>query len=253
MNTERTNESAQINPKPNTANWSRQQDDNVIEIDLAEIFFALLNSWKSILLALLIGAAIFSAYHTFLLKPSYQAEASFYITNTNSIVSSFSDLQLSSALTDDYANIIKSRGVLNSVIDELDLDMDYKELAEMISVNNPDSTHIITVTVTTDDPDKSQNIVNTLIVYGIEQITEVIGNGEPTIIDTAAAADVEDVTTGFAKHAAIGGILGALIACVLVVVRILLDTTMKTEDDIDKYLQLPVLAAVPYYRENGRK
>lgn len=66
--------------------------------DLKEIFYLLLSHWKSIFLAMLIGAAIFGAYHTFLLKPSYQADASIYITSTDSMIS-FSDLQLSAALT----------------------------------------------------------------------------------------------------------------------------------------------------------
>ena len=139
---------------------SRQDDE--IEIDLKEIFYLLLSHWKSIFLAMLIGAAIFGAYHTFLLKPSYQADASIYITNTDSVIT-FSDLQLSSALTEDYANIIKSRTVLNRVIKELQLDLNYKALGNLISVGNPDDSHIITIKVTCDDPELSRNIANALM------------------------------------------------------------------------------------------
>ena len=74
-------------------------------IDLKEVFFTLLAHWKSIFLAALLGAAVFGAYHTFMLKPSYQADASIYITSTDSMIS-FSDLQLSAAIINDYANII---------------------------------------------------------------------------------------------------------------------------------------------------
>ena len=48
-------------------------------------------------------------------------------------------------------------------------------------------------------------------------------------------------------------VLLSLIVCAIVVLRMLMDTTMKTVDDIDRYLHLPVLAAVPYYREMDRK
>ena len=229
---------------------SRQDDE--IEIDLKEVFYLLLSHWKSIFLAMLIGAAIFGAYHTFLLKPSYQVDASIYITSTDSMIS-FSDLQLSAALTDDYANIIKSRTVLNRVIDELDLNLNYKQLGALISVENPDSTHIVDIKVTCDDPELSRNITNALMNISVDQIYQVIGSGEPTVIDYAMAEAVQDVTPGLKKYLMLGALLGALIVCAIVVLRMLTDTTLKTVDDIDRYLHLPVLAAVPYYREMDRK
>ena len=201
---------------------------------------------------MLIGAAIFGAYHTFLLKPSYQADASIYITSTDSMIS-FSDLQLSAALTDDYANIIKSRTVLNRVIDELDLNLNYKQLGALISVENPDSTHIVDIKVTCDDPELSRNITNALMNISVDQIYQVIGSGEPTVIDYAMAEAVQDVTPSLKKYLMLGALLGALIVCAIVVLRMLTDTTLKTVDDIDRYLHLPVLAAVPYYREMDRK
>ncbi len=229
---------------------SRQDDE--IEIDLKEIFYLLLSHWKSIFLAMLIGAAIFGAYHTFLLKSSYQADASIYITSTDSMIS-FSDLQLSAALTDDYANIIKSRTVLNRVIDELDLNLNYRQLGALISVDNPDSTHIVDIKVTCDDPELSRNITNALMNISVDQIYQVIGSGEPTVIDYAMAEAVQDVTPSLKKYLMLGALLGALIVCAIVVLRMLTDTTLKTVDDIDRYLHLPVLAAVPYYREMDRK
>ena len=229
---------------------SRQDDE--IEIDLKEIFYLLLSHWKSIFLAMLIGAVIFGVYHTFLLKPYYQADASIYITSTDSMIS-FSDLQLSAALTDDYANIIKSRTVLNRVIDELDLNLNYKQLGALISVDNPDSTHIVDIKVTCDDPELSRNITNALMNISVDQIYQVIGSGKPTVIDYAMAEAVQDVTPGLKKYLMLGALLGALIVCAIVVLRMLTDTTLKTVDDIDRYLHLPVLAAVPYYREMDRK
>ena len=124
--------------------------DDVIEIDLREIFFLLLGNWRMVFLAMLAGAVLLGFFHAFLLEPSYRADAEIYITNTDSVIS-FSDLQLSAALTDDYANIIKSRTVLKRVIRQLELDLDYEQLRELIEVNNPESTHIIEIMVTCDD------------------------------------------------------------------------------------------------------
>lgn len=230
--------------------YNTQEEET--EIDLLEIFYLLRSKWKEIFLAILVGALIFGAYHTFLIKPSYQADASIYITNNDSMIT-FSDLQLSAALTDDYANIIKSRTVLNRVIDELDLNLDYEELGELVDVENPDSTHIVDIKVTCDDPEMSRNITNALLNISVSQIYQIIGSSEPTVIDYSVAEAVQDVTPGLLKYLAIGGLLGAFIMCAIYVLRMLMDSTMKSEEDVEKYLHLPVLAAVPYYKEGKRK
>ena len=87
-------------------------EEDEMEIDLKEIFLFLRHSWKAIFMAILIGAVCFGGYYTFLVTPSYEAVAEIYITNTDSMIT-FSDLQLSAALTDDYAQIIKSRTVID--------------------------------------------------------------------------------------------------------------------------------------------
>ncbi|MDD3795649.1 MAG: Wzz/FepE/Etk N-terminal domain-containing protein [Lachnospiraceae bacterium] len=223
------------------------QEDEV-EIGLKEIFFLILNNWKSVLLAVLIGAVIFTGYRVFLMNPSYQADTKIYITNTDSTIS-FSDLQLSSALTEDYGNIIKSRTVLNRVIDQLDLKLNYEQLGKLVSVENPDSTHIIHTLVTCDDLELSRNIANALMYVSIEQIQQIVGSSEPTVIDYSEAEAVQDVTPGLIRYPVMGGMLGGLLVCAVLIVRMLMNTTMKTEEDITKYLGIPMLAAVPYFKE----
>ena len=120
-----------------------QQEDT---IDLLELFWVLVNRWKIILLTMLITAMLAGVYYLVGVKPSYQADASIFITNNESVIT-VSDLQLSSELTEDYAKIIKSRNVLKQVIKELDLDLDYRGLSKLVSVTNPDNSHIITITV----------------------------------------------------------------------------------------------------------
>ncbi|MCC8100827.1 MAG: hypothetical protein LIP11_00700 [Clostridiales bacterium] len=218
------------------------------QIDLKELFFMLLAHWRMILLATLAGAALLGAYSTFLLSPSYETTASIYITSTDSLIS-ISDLQLSAALTEDYAKIIKSRTALNKVIDELGLDLNYKALGNLISVSNPDSTHIVEITVTCSDPELCRDIANALVDIGVNQIYQVIGSSMPTVIDFSAAESVEEITESLFSWLVKGGLLGCVLVCAILVLRSLLDTTLKTEEDIEKYLGLPVLSSIPYYQE----
>ena len=222
-----------------------QQEDT---IDLVELFWVLVNHWKIILLTMLITAMLAGVYYLVGVKPSYQADASIFITNNESVIT-VSDLQLSSELTEDYAKIIKSRNVLKQVIKELDLDLDYRELSKLVSVTNPDNSHIITITVTCGDVELCRDIANSLMNIGLDRIYQVVGSSEPTVIDYSEAEAVDEITPALTKYLAIGLLLGLIAACGLICVRYMTDTTLKTEDDLKRYLDIPVLSVVPYYEE----
>ena len=229
---------------------NRNKPNQVVqqEIDLLELFFVLLHHWKSLLLSFLIGATIFGAYHTLMVKPVYTASTELYITSTDSVIS-LQDLQVGSALTADYQSIITSRAVLNKVIDDLKLNTNYKGLLKLISVSNPTGTHIIRTSVSTNNLSLSRDIANDLLLVSINRIFQIVGTSEPTIIDYAEAQAVEDATPGLLKYLAIGGMIGFLLIATVYSMETILNSTLKTEDDIEKYLQLPVLSAVPFYND----
>ncbi len=222
-----------------------QQEDT---IDLVELFWVLVNRWKFILLVMLIAAMLTGVYYLVGVKPSYQADASIFITNNESVIT-VSDLQLSSELTEDYAKIIKSRNVLKQVIKELDLNLDYRSLDKLVSVTNPDNSHIITITVTCGDVELCRDIANSLMNIGLDRIYQVVGSSEPTVIDYSEAEAVDEITPSLTKYLAIGLLVGMVIACGLICVRYMTDTTLKTEDDLKRYLDIPVLSVIPYYEE----
>lgn len=217
-------------------------------IDLLELAYVLLRRWKMLVLAAVVGTLLAGAYHQFLVKPTYQADASIFITNTDSVIT-ISDMQLSSALTEDYSKILTSRSVLKEVIEDQDLDMTYRQLEGLLTITNPDSSHIINIAVTCGDADMARNIANSLMNVGIHRIYQVIGTGEPNVIDYSESDSVEETTPGLKRYLMLGAMLGLVFACALITVRFLLDTTLKSEDDITKYLRLPVLSVVPYYEE----
>ncbi|MBR1821346.1 MAG: hypothetical protein IJ769_06955 [Clostridia bacterium] len=224
------------------------RQDDAVEIDLVELFYILLHSWKLLLLAFIMGVVIMAGYHGMFVKPTYRASTEIYITNTDSVIS-LQDLQLGSALTEDYKSIITSRAVMNKVIEDLQLNTNYKGLRKLITVSNPSGTHIIRTSVTTTNMETSRNIANDLLNVSIDRIFQVIGTSEPTIIDYSEAEAVENVTPSIIKYMAIGGIVGLLLFAAIIVIRMLMDNTVKNDDDVEKYLHLPVLSAVPYFED----
>ena len=218
------------------------------EIDLVEIFYLLVSRWKLLFISALIGAVIMGMYHTYFIKPAYQAYTEMYVTSSDSVIS-LTDLQLSSALTEDYRAIITSRAVLNEVIEKLQLNTDYKGLRRMISVSNANGTHIIHTAVTTSNLELSRDIANELLVVSIDRIYQVIGSGEPMVIDYSEAEAVEDITPGIIRYMGMGALAAMIVVACLLIIKNMLDVTIKNDDDVEKYLQMPVLAAVPFYKE----
>ena len=120
---------------------------------------------------------------------------------------------------------------------------------KLVSVTNPDNSHIITITVTCGDVELCRDIANSLMNIGLDRIYQVVGSSEPTVIDYSEAEAVDEITPALTKYLAIGLLLGLIAACGLICVRYMTDTTLKTEDDLKRYLDIPVLSVVPYYEE----
>ena len=133
--------------------------------------------------------------------------------------------------------------------------MGYETLSSMISVTNPSDSHILKIYVLTESAQLSIDIANTLLKYGIDHIYRIVGNDEPTIIDAAVDKTTKLIKRSTAKTSLIGAMLGGVLVCGIFILRFLLDMTFKTEDDIENYMKLPVIAVVPMYtdEENDEK
>ncbi len=217
-------------------------------IDLMELFFAMLAGWKLILLGLLAGAFVMGAYYHYTVGPVYQADAKMYVSNLDSGVSE-SDLRMDVFLADDYTDIVQSRTTFKKVIENLGLNCSFKQLMSLVSVKNLENQHMIQVVATCDDVELCIKIANEVVNVGSEQIYNVVKTSEPTVIEYAEAAAVRDLTPSLTSYLMKGGILGAGLVCAILALKVLLDTSFRSEDDIEKYLHLPLLATVPYFEE----
>lgn len=215
-------------------------------IDLLELFFVLLNHWKMILVVMLLCAAMAGTYNYYFIEEMYQASSKVYISSTNSMIN-IQELQLSDALTVDYEEILCSRTVLKKVIQKLNLDMTYKDLRTLITISNPKDSHCLDISVTCQEPEMAVEITNCLVRIGLDQVYRIIGHEEPSIIDAAEADAVEVIKDSLLKYVLLGAMAGAVVVCGIIILFVLLDNTMQTEEDVEKYMELPVLAAVPLF------
>jgi len=227
-----------------------------IEIDLREVFLILLGKLWLILLVGILTAALAFGLSQFVLEPVYESTTQIYILNKqeNNTVT-YSDVQLGTQLTKDYAELIRSRYVLEEVMEELQLtaidpDLDYEEMLEKVTVTTPTDTRILAITVEDTDPVLAMEMANSIREAAAVHIKNVMDIEAVNVVDTANLPLERSAPSVF-KWTVIGGLIGMFLVMAIVMVWYLLDDTIKTSDDVEKYLGLSTLALIPL--ENREK
>ena len=229
-----------------------EQNEKEIEVDLVEIFHLLLRKLAIIILCGVIGAVVAGAYTKLLITPQYESTSALYILPTETENVSMQDIQVGSWLTKDFQELALSRPVIESVIDTLHLDMEYGTLKSMITVENPEDTRFLKIKVRCSDPKKAQAIAEEMASSVAEHVVKIMDMEEPAIAEKASLPD-RPVSPSLPKNVVLGGLLGAILAAAVVVIRFLMDDTIKDEEDVKKYLELNVLAALPDTKESKKK
>lgn len=223
----------------------RQAEQEEDEIDLVELAYALLDKWHHILLCFLIGALLLNAYSYFLIAPTYESTSKIYVvSSSDDSVVDLSDLNMGTSLTKDYEELILSYPLLNQVIRKLDLNMDYEELAKMITLVNPSNTRILRITVTSTDPQLAMDIANAVAEISTKYLPNTMGTIAPNIAQTAQLAE-HKAGPSYSKYTLIGAMLGALLCCAYIAFRHLMDDTIHSADDLEKYFGLVPLTSIP--------
>ena len=220
--------------------------DDIIEINLGELFSILLGRAFLIISAGLFFALSGLFVSKFVIHPTYESTTKIYILNKeeNQTVT-YSDVQISTQLTQDYAELIKSRYVLEEVIQRLNLiDMEYKQLASVLRVDTPSDTRIVAITVKDEDPLMAMKIANCIREVASEHITNVMDIDAINIAETANVP-TEKASPSVMRWTILSGFVGAVIVAFFVVLGYLLDDTIKSNDDVERYLGLSTLALVP--------
>ena len=225
-------------------NEKNLRDNDEMEIDLLQLFYALKKKIWFILAAMIIGGGLAGAYSKFLITPQYSSTSMMYILSKETTLTSLADLQIGSQLTEDYKVIVNSRPVLGEVIDSLALDMSYEQLLAKVSIGNPTDTRILTVTVTDPDPYRAKAIVDCVAETASDYIGEIMEMIPPKIIENGTVA-TRKTSPSNGKNAVLGALAGMVLVCGVIVIQVIMNDTVRTEEDVERYLGLSVLASVP--------
>lgn len=177
--------------------------------------------------------------------PVYSSTATLYILRQDSkTTTESSDFSLALNVVNDCDYLLKSHSVLDDVLQELNLEVDYEALSRSISISNPDDTRILEVTVESDAPERAKQIVDTLCEIGQEKITEAMGFQQVNLYEYGTLIPEPCNTTSLTTYMLVG-IIAAVLTYSLFLIIFLLDDRIRTEEDIERYLGLSILGDIP--------
>lgn len=222
-----------------------QQKTDEIEIDLREIASVLFRKLGIIILSGIILALVAMVGTKLFITPQYQSTTKMYVlTKQDGNTLTSGDMQTSTLLTKDYAELIKSRTVIEGVIATLDLDLTYDNLLKKVSVSTPTDTRILTISVEDKDPYTASKIADAIRDAAAEHIQKVMNTETVNVVESANIPS-KPAKPSAMKNGLIGGVFGVFLAIAVILISYMLNDTIKTTDDVEKYLGLSTLGSLP--------
>lgn len=221
------------------------QNNDEIEIDVLELFHVLLDKIWVIILAGAVAALAVVAATILFITPQYQSTTKMYVLSkqdSNTLTSQ--DLQTSLSLTKDYAELIKSRTVTEGVITQLNLDMTHEQLLSKMTVDSATDTRILSISVRDADPYVACEIANAIRDVAANHIKNVMDIDAVNVVETANIPE-NKISPSIKKNGLVGGVAGVAIAIAIILITYLSNDTIKTQEDVERYLGLSTLGTIP--------
>lgn len=210
---------------------------------------------KEVLFSLILVASIFlgTIYSYYFKAPKYNASSTLLlIPNNASEQVTSSELNLNSELISTYSNIAKEPKILNKVINNLTLDMSAEELLSNLKISNIPGTYMIKVVAESSKPKEAMNISNELSNVFLDEIKEIYRLENIGIVDKAEMP-ISSYNINHFKDITASFIAGVILACLVITFEYLFDNTVKTEEDIENYIEIKTLGRVPLNLERNKE
>lgn len=226
------------------ARYLNEDDNAELEIDLVELMYRMLEKIKWIIGAAMVGMVISGVFTKFFVTPVYEATAKLYVQEAQDKVVDLSAINLSDKLTADYVQVFKNWHVHESVKTRLNLSYSYRDLERMLTINIPDNTRIIEITVTSASPEQARDIA---MAYALEApifIEAKMETSRPNIFEEPLLPE-RPSAPNTKLNVFIGTFLGAAAAVAVIFIQFVSDDRVRNAEMLQKRLGLATLGMMP--------
>lgn len=226
-------------------NQSSKMNNQETEIDLIQLLNALKEKILLIITITLVCAVIGLVLAAAVIKPTYTASAKLYVNNLSQSGSTTSgDINLQKSLVPTYIEFIKTYEVMQEVIEKTGVEYTPNQLIKMVSASQVGTTEIFQVKITCGDPEDAAVITNAIAEILPIKIAQYIKGADTSTVE-AARVPKEKTGPSVTKYTAIGGILGLVVICAIIIIKELIDDRIHGSKDLTENYTIPVLTSVP--------
>ncbi len=215
------------------------------EISFKEIFSILRRRLWLIILLLILFMLASGLVSYYVIDKKYEASTTLMIVTTDEI--EYNEILLNQKLASIYSELIKTRAVANKVIENLKLRISYEQYKSKVKVNFVEDAGLIRIQVSDKNPKLAADIANEIALVFIEDVKRVMRVENIQVIDEAQVP-TKPVSPKPVLNISIAGILGFMIGVFISFLKEYLDNTIKSYEDVEKYLELQVLGAIPKFK-----
>ena len=205
-----------------------------IEINLAELFQVLKEHLHIIIISTLICAILVGAFTIFFVSKKYESTARIFPKpEVNEGIVDYSQISSNNSMTKNYVALLGGNNIQSKVAKELNVDTNV--VSSALSISNETDTQIISISATTVD------------VF-TNEVKETLNINNITTVDDAKL-QTSPVSPSVPKNIVIGGLVGAILSIGIIFIRFMLDNRLHTQEDVEKYLEIPNLGVIPYFED----
>lgn len=235
-------------------NEQKNPETQVTEISLPRLFSAVMQrAWAVALVALLCAVIAFLGTYL-LITPTYEASTKLYVNNSNDNSSgsiSSGDLTTSRNLVDSYIVILETEDTYRAVITYAGVDRTPSELKKMVTASAVNSTEIFKITVTSPDPEEALLIADAITHVLPDMIADTIDGTSARVVESATLP-TSPSSPSYPKNIILGFMIGFVLMVAYIIIREIMDTTIREEEDIQQTCKYPILASIPDMQASGK-
>ena len=223
------------------------------EIDLIDLFGYYMSRLPLLIAAVVIGAMVSGLFTHYFIPNRYTAVSRMYMISASSdSVLNLSDLNLGASLSNDYVELMKSRPIVEEVIDTLGLEYTYEQVVGMIGLSVVNNTRIVKISATSTDPYEAMQISNEMARVSKIQLPKVMDAPAPTIVEEAVLPAYKS-SPSLSRNVMMGAMLLLVLVLGVLTVFYLMDDTIKTSEDVEREFGIMPLTVIPEGNIEGLK
>ena len=220
------------------------------EIDLRDFWDLIKSKILLIINCTLLFAIMGLVYLAFINVPKYRSTASIVLASDSGAITT-SDLTINKNLVQTYSEIVKSRKVIDQVINNLNLDLSYEQLVKNITVSSVSNTDVIKISVSSEEATDAAKITNSVSESFISEVSSIYNMNNVKVLDTATTPK-EPYNVNYIKTVGIAAIGGLVFSFVIIFLIYYFDNTIKSPEQVETKTGLPILGRVPLHKKGGK-